>query len=247
MNKWKKIFCKDNFTTIDEKKKKKAIEELKLEIVNTEIPVKESYFNKIKNYIPFTNKLTFVFQFILLLIGILAIKSMTFEKTRLILSLVMPILAFLQIMELERSFKYNMYEIEMSCKINLKELISIKLLISTFINLLIMTIFALMTGIRFNYESYLLIIYFLVPFLITNVANIAIMRLLKNKSNELINLGTMFIINALLLIINMRFPYVYELSSVFVWIGILVITIFYLIKAAYRFYEEEEDYIWNLQ
>lgn len=246
MNKWKQIFCENDFT-IDEKKKMKTIEKLKAEIVNTEIPVKESYFNKIKIYIPFTNKLTFVFQFILLLIGILAIKSMTFEKTRLILSLVMPILAFLQIMELERSFKYNMYEIEMSCKINLKELISIKLLISTFINLCIMTIFALMTGIRFNYESYLLIVYFLVPFLITNVANIALMRLLKNKSSELINLATMFIINALLLIFNMRFPCVYELSSVLVWIGILIITILYLIKAAYQFYEEEEDYIWNLQ
>jgi len=37
-------------------------------------------------------------------------------------------------MELEKSFKYNMYEIEMSCKMDLKELISIKLIINTFIN-----------------------------------------------------------------------------------------------------------------
>ena len=135
MDKWKEILNKRELPSIDENKKRQSIEILKMEIANTEITVKESYFEKIKRYIPFMSKITFLFQFILLLVGILVIKSMNFEKTRLILSLVMPILAFLQIMELEKSFKYNMYEIEMNCKMDLKELISIKLIINTFINL----------------------------------------------------------------------------------------------------------------
>ena len=133
MDKWREILNKRELPSIDENKKRQSIEILKMEIANTEITVKESYFEKIKRYIPFMSKITFLFQFILLLVGILVIKSMNFEKTRLILSLVMPILAFLQIMELEKSFKYNMYEIEMSCKMDLKELISIKLIINTFI------------------------------------------------------------------------------------------------------------------
>ena len=140
MDKWREILNKRESPSIDENKKRQSIEILKMEIANTEITVKESYFEKIKRYIPFMSKITFLFQFILLLVGILVIKSMNFEKTRLILSLVMPILAFLQIMELEKSFKYNMYEIEMSCKMDLKELISIKLIINTFINLCIMTV-----------------------------------------------------------------------------------------------------------
>ena len=193
------------------------------------------------------SKITFLFQFILLLVGILVIKSMNFEKTMLILSLVMPILAFLQIMELEKSFKYNMYEIEMSCKMDLKELISIKLIINTFINLCIMTVFAVMTGTHFEQESYVLILYFLVPFMITNVANILTMRLLKNKSNEIVNMTIMLLINAILFKINIKFPSVYETSSVLVWLGLLIITVFYFIKAVYQFYEEEDDYIWNLQ
>ena len=140
MDKWRKILNKRELPSIDENKKRQSIEILKMEIANTEITVKESYFEKIKRYIPFMSKITFLFQFILLLVGILVIKTMNFEKTRLILSLVMPILAFLQIMELEKSFKYNMYEIEMSCKMDLKESISIKLIINTFINLCIICI-----------------------------------------------------------------------------------------------------------
>lgn len=121
MDKWREILNKRELPSIDENKKRQSIEILKMEIANTEITVKESYFEKVKRYIPFMSKITFLFQFILLLVGILVIKSMNFEKTRLILSLVMPILSFLQIMELEKSFKYNMYEIEMSCKMDLKE------------------------------------------------------------------------------------------------------------------------------
>ena len=159
----------------------------------------------------------------------------------------MPILAFLQIMELEKSFKYNMYEIEMSCKMDLKELISIKLLVNSIINLLIMTIFASLTATHFGDEIYLLIIYFLVPFMITNVANIVTMRLLKNKSNEIVNMTIMLLVNTILFIINIKFPIVYETSSVLVWLGLLIITVFYFIKVVYQFYEEEDNYIWNLQ
>ena len=247
MDKWREILNKRELPIIDENKKRQSIEILKKEIANTEITVKESYFEKIKRYVPFMSKITFLIQFVLLIVGILVIKSMAFEKTRLILSLVMPILAFLQMIELQKSFKYNMYEIEMSCKMDLKELISIKLIINTFINLCIMTVFAVATGTHFEQESYVLILYFLVPFMITNVANIVTMRLLKNKSNEIVNMTIMLLINTILFIINIKFPSVYETSSVLVWLGLLIITVSYFIKAVYQFYEEEEDYIWNLQ
>lgn len=247
MDKWRDILNKRELPIIDENKKRKSIEILKMEIANTEITVKESYFEKIKRYIPFMSKITFLIQFVLLIVGIFVIKSMAFEKTRLILSLVMPILAFLQMMELQKSFKYNMYEIEMSCKMDLKELISIKLLVNTIINLIIMTVFASLTAVHFGNEIYLLIIYFLVPFMITNVINIGVMKLSKNKSNEIINITVTLLMNIVLLILNIKFPSVYETSSVLVWLGLLIITVFYFIKAVYRFFEEEDDYIWNLQ
>ena len=73
--KWKEILNKNTLPKIDEQRKRQSIETLKIEIANTEIIVKENYFEKIKRYIPFMNKITFLIQFILLLIGIFVIKS----------------------------------------------------------------------------------------------------------------------------------------------------------------------------
>lgn len=243
---WKKILDKNEVPEINQDRKKQTIEELKIEILNTEVSVKENYWLKLKKYIPFINKTTLLAQFIVLVFGLFVIATTAFERTRLILSWVMPMLAFLQLLELSKSFKYNMYEIEMSCKINLKELISIKLILYTVINLCIMTIFACMTGIQFQYNSYLLIIYFLVPFMLTNVVNIGLIKLTKNKSNEIGNLSVLILINTVLFILNVKFSYIYEVSSILGWIVILIFTTSCLINLMYQFYEKEEDYIWNL-
>ena len=83
--------------------------------------------------------------------------------------------------------------------------------------------------------------------MITNVINIGVMKLSKNKSNEIINITVTLLMNIVLLILNIKFPGVYEMSSILVWIGLLCITVFYFTKAVYSFFEDEEDYIWNLQ
>ena len=50
MDKWREILNKRELPSIDENKKRQSIEILKMEIANTEITVKESYFEKIKRY-----------------------------------------------------------------------------------------------------------------------------------------------------------------------------------------------------
>ena len=243
-----KKFLNENISIqIDEQKKNKTIENLKIEIDKIDIQVKENYLGKVKRYIPFLSKKTIIFQSILLILGISIITSVGFEKTRLILSTVMPVLVLLQMIELEKSFKYNMYEIEISCKLNLKELILIKLIIYAFINLCFMTIFAIVAGSYFKYSISLLILYFLVPFMITNAINIGIIRMLKSKSNELISFISMIFVNAILVIIDIKFPYVYETSNTLIWAVLLIIAIYYFVKNVYEIYEKEEDFIWNLQ
>ena len=246
-NNWDKILKKNIVPEIDENKKNKAIEKLKIEIANTDIEIKESYFQKIIKQIPFINKITLFTQTLLLIIGILIINYTSFENTRLLLSLVMPILAFFQITEMQRSFKYNMYEIEMACKVNLGEVITTRLIIMTIINLVIITLFAIITGVKFQTGINLIIVYLLVPFLVTNVVSIEVSKILKNKQNDVSNMSIVVIINMLLFILNIRFPYIYESSSIFIWIVVLLTSGFYLIKNIYQIFEKEEDYIWNLQ
>ena len=159
----------------------------------------------------------------------------------------MPILAFFQVAEMQRSFKYNMYEIEMACKINLKEIITARLISMTVINLLIMTLFVIIAGAKFQEGIHLLIVYLLVPFLVTNVLTMEISKLLKNKQNDVANISIALMINMFLFISHIRFPYIYESSSIFIWIIVLFISGFYLIKNIYQMYEKEDEYIWNLQ
>ena len=92
-----KILNKNIVPEIDENKKNLAIESLKTEIENTNIEIKESYFQKIIKQILFINKKTLLVQFLLLILGMFIINYTAFESTRLLLSLVMPIFAFFQV------------------------------------------------------------------------------------------------------------------------------------------------------
>ena len=58
--KWKEILNKNTLPKIDKQKKQQSIERLRIEIANTKITVKEKYFEKIRRYIPFMNKTTFL-------------------------------------------------------------------------------------------------------------------------------------------------------------------------------------------
>ena len=244
---WDKILNKNIVPEIDKSKKYQTIENLKTEITNTDIEVKENYFQKIMKQLPFIDKKTILIQFLFLILGVFIIYYTSFESTRLLLSLVMPILAFFQVAEIQRSFKYNMYEIEMACKVNLREIVTTRLIIMTTINLLIMTLFVVISGAKFHTGIHLLIIYLLVPFLITNVVTMELSRLLKNKQNDVVNICIALLVNMILFVSHIRFPYIYESSSVFIWVIILFISGFYLIKNIYQIYEKEDEYIWNLQ
>ena len=159
----------------------------------------------------------------------------------------MPIFAFFQVTEMQKSFKYNMYEIEMACKVNLREIITTRLIIMTSMNLLIMTLFVIIAGTKFQTGANLLIVYLLVPFLITNMITMKFSKLLKSRQNDVANISIALIVNMFLFISHIRFPFVYESSCVFIWIIVLLISGFYLIKNIYQIYEKEDEYIWNLQ
>ena len=244
---WDKILKKNAVPEIDYNKKYQAIENLKVEIANTDIEINENYFQKIIKQIPFINKTTVIIQVLLLILGMIIINYTSFEITRLLLSLVMPILAFFQVAEMQRSFKYNMYEIEMACKVNLREIITTRLIIMTVINLLIMTLFVIIAGTKFQTGINLLIVYLLVPFLITNVLTMELSKLLKNRQNDVANMGIALLVNMVLFVSHIRFPFVYENSCIFIWVIVLLISGFYLIRNIYQIYEKEDEYIWNLQ
>ena len=54
---WDKILKKNIVPEIDNNKKYQAIENLKIEITNADIEIKENYFQKIIKQLPFINKI----------------------------------------------------------------------------------------------------------------------------------------------------------------------------------------------
>lgn len=121
MDKWREILNKRELPSIDENKKGKSIEILKMEIANTEITVKESYFEKIKRYIPFMSKITFLFQFISIIGRNISYKIYEFWENKANFITCNANISISSNNGVREKFKYNMYEIEMSCKMDLKE------------------------------------------------------------------------------------------------------------------------------
>lgn len=239
------ILSKNEMPKIDAKVKSKNIQALKIEILNTTICKKEKFINMIINQVSYINKTIFVIQFLLLIVGIGIIKTTDFRDTNILITFVVSILSSSQFIEMVKSFKYKMYEIEMSSKIDLRMLIALRTAILSVINLCIMTILGIAMGVKFGYEISLMILHFLVPFLIINIVNIEIAK--RFKTNEVIKIFLSLSISIVFLIVHIQKPIIYEKSSIAIWLITLFISIVVLIKNWYELWNKEEEFIWNLQ
>lgn len=239
------ILSKNEIPKIDAKVKNKNIQALKIEILNTTICKKEKFINMLINQFSYVNKTIFAIQFLLLIVGIGIIKTTGFRDTNILITFVVAILSSSQFIEMSKSFKYKMYEIEMSSKINLRMLIALRTVILSVINLCIMTIFGIAMGVKFGYEISLMILHFLVPFLIINIVNIEIAK--RFKTNEVIKIFLSLSISIVLLIVHIQEPMIYEKSSISIWLIALFVSIVVLIKNWYELWNKEEEFIWNLQ
>lgn len=239
------ILSKNEIPKVDEKVKRKNIQALKIEILSTNICKKEKFINMLINQVLYINKIIFVIQFLLLIVGIGIIKMTDFRDTNILITFVVAILSAFQFIEIEKSFKYKMYEIEMSSKIDLRMLISLRTIILSAINLCIMTVFGIIMGIKFEYEISIMILHFLVPFLIINLVNIEIAK--RFKTNEIIKIFLSLGISTLLLIVHIQEPMIYEKSSMAIWLITLFVSIVVLIKNWYELWDKEEEFIWNLR
>lgn len=239
------ILSKNEIPKIDAKVKNKNIQALKIEILNTTICKKEKFINMLINQVSYINKTIFVIQFLLLIVGIGIIKTTDFRDTNILITFVVAILSSSQFIEMVKSFKYKMYEIEMSSKIDLRMLIALRTVILSVINLCIMTILGIAMGVKFGYEISLMILHFLVPFLIINIVNIEIAK--RFKTNEVIKIFLSLSISIVFLIVHIQKPMIYEKSSIAICLITLFISIVVLIKNWYELWNKEEEFIWNLQ
>jgi len=85
--------------------------------------------------------------------------------------------------ELCKSFSHNMWELEQSCKYNLRQLVAIKMLIIGFADLLMISGLTLIVGLQSGIPMIQVALYLIVPFNVMCIISFVILCFLRDKSN----------------------------------------------------------------
>ena len=97
-------------------------------------------------------------------------------------SAVMPLLALLMSVEVNRSYAYGMDELEMSTRYNLKEVLLARLTFLGVEDLGLILISLPFVGSTCRYNLFLIGVYLLVPYLLTSIATLEISYHLKSRN-----------------------------------------------------------------
>ena len=85
--------------------------------------------------------------------------------------------------ELCKSFSHNMWELEQSCKYNLRQVVAIKMLIIGLADLLTILGLTLIVGLQSGIPMIQVALYLIVPFNVTCIISFVILSFLRDKSN----------------------------------------------------------------
>lgn len=156
------------------------------------------------------------------------------------LSFIIALIGVLGFPELCKSFSYQMWELEHSCKYNLKQIVALKLFIIGTLDLLILITVSVLMSVQTNLPLWQLALYIFVPFNLTCIISFYIISFSRKKEIAshlyLTGLGFAFI---LLLCIN-RFS-IYQHASFQLWIIIFVASAVMLITRVHHFLKGVEE------
>lgn len=158
-----------------------------------------------------------VIAIILLLVSVYA-KSYAVWVT----SAFMPILATISITENHKSEIYQMNELEMSARFSLKTVVMIRMSIFGIVHSIILIMLSLLSSL----STMNLLVYLLVPYLITSNTNSVLLRHYHGKSALLWCLANSFIMSMMWFILSMKSYQLYSAVMFPYWIVMLIIMAF---------------------
>jgi hypothetical protein len=98
------------------------------------------------------------------------------------ISCIVALLGVVGFPEVCKSFSYQMWELEQSCKYNLRQIVAIKLSIIGTIDLLIVLMITLLTSIQTNLPVWEMALYLFVPFNLACIVSFFVTSLARNKN-----------------------------------------------------------------
>lgn len=202
-------------------------------------PVQEvCWYRKIINQLKYISPLLWLSQLLIIGLCILLISqinsSTDITAVLSIISFIVALLGVVGFPEVCKSFSYQMWELEQSCKYNLRQIVAIKLSIIGIIDLLIVLIITILTSIQTNLPMWEMALYLFVPFNLACIVSFYITSFFRNKNSVLPIFTIGFGISFIILFCTNRFS-VYQSISILVWLIFCFVTFIILIWKIFQF------------
>ena len=133
------------------------------------------------------------------------------------ISFIVALLGVVGFPEVCKSFSYQMWELEQSCKYNLRQIVTIKLSIIGTSDLIIILMITLLTSIQTNLPIWEMAVYLFVPFNLACIVSYFVTDLVRNKNSVFPFFPVGFGIAFLLLLCINRFS-LYQSISILIWL-----------------------------
>lgn len=202
-------------------------------------PVQElGWYRRIVNQFKYISPLLWLSQLLAIGICMLLISQIdsNTDMTAILsaISFIVALLGVVGFPEVCKSFSYQMWELEQSCKYNLRQIVAIKLSIIGTIDLIIILAVTLFTSIQTKLPMWEMALYLFVPFNLACIVSFFITGLARNKNSVLPIFPAGFGIAFLMLLGINRFS-LYQSVSVPIWLILCFGTFVILVWKAAQF------------
>lgn len=158
-----------------------------------------------------------------------------------ILYALMPLFVMVSITESMRSYPYGMYELEQACRFSLKSIILTRMFLlgtGNFIMILLLAFFS-------RYPVFSQFIYMVVPYLITAIGNLIIVRKFRNREGTYLCFGFSVLIAFLIAAGFLKYEFIFHAAYLSLWTIASVLFLILFIKEIYHTIQVTEDFAWN--
>ena len=196
-------------------------------------PVQElCWYRRIANQFKYISPLLWLSQLLATGLCILLISQISngTDMTAILsaISFIVALLGVVGFPEICKSFSYQMWELEQSCKYNLRQIVAIKLSIIGTIDLLIILAITLFTSIHTKLPMWEMALYLFVPFNLACIVSFFVTSLARNKNSVFPIFPAGFGIAFLMMLCINRFS-LYQSISIPIWLIIYLGTFVILI------------------